>query len=481
MIKKKQGARAAGKSQTSDGLQESADDLLQFLNDVGVQVDWLSLLFAFRKEENEPPPYPTSYPKSAQLFPSNYSFHYRVVNGGGSQRQLGWWQKWYSPECLYIDYVAARLLSSTMKPGDRFNDSAHMSSEAVREDVPDFNRYRLQKFLEDQADTKHVYAIKLAESGDGVFCTCFYRHEDRPFSDSDEFRLKEILRPTSPLINYSKMWFTESEQRTLKDNPPAGVLCFPALELRDRVGESGGPFAYAELMEWVGVPLLQGLEAGREDVSKAILRLVKTTMDSGAHAEAVAEAVARAFGLSDGLIAELKSKWADGSPTPSQIADDLAGALGGEFLVAWARTGESAEQLSHPTLTGSDGNYKIKSPNETIVPDRPEDLETSQVAETQGKPETAREVRVISPIFLRDNRGAVLEQARDGVWFVVKRHGEKMAVIRGYTADDSSNILSGEEIEKLELVKDLSVDDLKALVDHVRGKVSLLDIIRKLK
>ena len=78
------------------------------------------------------------------------------------------------------------------------------------------------------------------------------------------------------------------------------------------------------------------------------------------------------------------------------------------------------------------------------------------------KNQTKSEIRVISPVYFKNNRGKVFEQARDGESvFVIKRHDELMAIVCGYSHEILARIL---ETETNDVESEMEVDPKKQRV-----------------
>ncbi|MBN1258824.1 hypothetical protein JXA05_03645 [Candidatus Peregrinibacteria bacterium] len=89
-------------------------------------------------------------------------------------------------------------------------------------------------------------------------------------------------------------------------------------------------------------------------------------------------------------------------------------------------------------------------------------------------------VKIISPLDIKDNRGSMLEEASMGMHFIIERKGKKMAVLGPYeeAQKPKTTNLTLEQVEKLDLVKGFSAEELKLFLDIVTGKVSIRKLLK---
>ncbi len=114
---------------------------------------------------------------------------------------------------------------------------------------------------------------------------------------------------------------------------------------------------------------------------------------------------------------------------------------------------------------------KFISEDDDSLEDSLESLNTNHMT-TQKTNEEHPDIRVISPVFFKNNRGRVFEQARDGeAVFVIKRHRELMAIVCGYDAETLAKIV---DTDKAEIEADLIEDPMKQ-------KVSVSEILEFVK
>ena len=88
------------------------------------------------------------------------------------------------------------------------------------------------------------------------------------------------------------------------------------------------------------------------------------------------------------------------------------------------------------------------------------------------------EVRVISPIELGRNRQNILSQAMNGSRFVIERKGVKIAVLGPYrSTEPETRGISQEQKDKLDLVEEVSVEELRRIILLARGELSILELL----
>jgi len=85
--------------------------------------------------------------------------------------------------------------------------------------------------------------------------------------------------------------------------------------------------------------------------------------------------------------------------------------------------------------------------------------------------------RTISTRDLSRKLGEIINQVRDGVRFIITRSEDKVAVLDPPPVRQSSE-LSEEQVEKLMLIEDLTVDEVRKAVAIVRGKITIRDLIK---
>ena len=92
-------------------------------------------------------------------------------------------------------------------------------------------------------------------------------------------------------------------------------------------------------------------------------------------------------------------------------------------------------------------------------------------------------VHVISTTELRDNRSKILKDIIDNgtVYLIKKRRDQQreghVFVLKSHKGEAGS--LSSDEFEKLELLQDITVGEVRRLRDLVQGKLNLGDLIKE--
>jgi len=97
--------------------------------------------------------------------------------------------------------------------------------------------------------------------------------------------------------------------------------------------------------------------------------------------------------------------------------------------------------------------------------------------ESASLPTTISEITAME---LRSRHGAILQQVREGTYFIVRRRGRPIAMLSPYEEVSSvKGRVSGDQLRKLNLVDELSADELEKLISLIRGDLNLLEILKK--
>ncbi|MFC1732427.1 hypothetical protein ACFL6I_19145 [candidate division KSB1 bacterium] len=97
---------------------------------------------------------------------------------------------------------------------------------------------------------------------------------------------------------------------------------------------------------------------------------------------------------------------------------------------------------------------------------------------------SASQVGTISPIDLKDCRGEILKQVEEnGTHFLVARRGRPLAMLVPCDSktDLTSDALTNEQFEKLQLVADIRTEELRKLLSFYRGETTMKVLIRREK